>query len=302
MSDELELLNEDDLAQTLQSDCDIRAEEEVNGLVRTSTETTDTGPHNQYNHTITSMTPMSCNYTISDSHYQQIHPVVLYDNQTYSDSNKANADLFNNLEHQYWDTDSLLQMSSMTIPISSASQFYTQHQQEYHTSHNAGTHQAYPIAVAMMPSITVEENRRQTSSDKSILQPQIYQNKVENQNPSKSTPVISDIENATDLVDVKTSKRRRKRRRKHAATMPLDHWSASSWQESSCSPISINRALHNEIERRRRHRIAECCDALKKLVPGLSSKTDKATVLEQTVKFVRHSFDCPNKCNCEFVI
>lgn len=47
------------------------------------------------------------------------------------------------------------------------------------------------------------------------------------------------------------------------------------------------RESHNNIERRRRLRIKQCCDVLRTLVPGLSGKTDKASVLEQTVEFVR---------------
>lgn len=62
-----------------------------------------------------------------------------------------------------------------------------------------------------------------------------------------------------------------------------------------------NRELHNEIERRRRLRIKQCCDILRTLVPGLSDKTDKATVLEHTVKFVSHLAKCPTfRCDCEF--
>lgn len=65
------------------------------------------------------------------------------------------------------------------------------------------------------------------------------------------------------------------------------------------SQTPTNRELHNEIERRRRLRIKQCCDILRTLVPGLSEKTDKATVLEHTVKFVSHLSKCPAfKCKC----
>lgn len=67
------------------------------------------------------------------------------------------------------------------------------------------------------------------------------------------------------------------------------------------SPQPTNRELHNEIERRRRLRIKQCCDILRTLVPGLNDKTDKATVLEHTVKFVNHLVECPNsRCECEY--
>lgn len=67
------------------------------------------------------------------------------------------------------------------------------------------------------------------------------------------------------------------------------------------SQTPTNRELHNEIERRRRLRIKQCCDILRTLVPGLSEKTDKATVLEHTVKFVNHLSKCPTfECKCEF--
>lgn len=66
---------------------------------------------------------------------------------------------------------------------------------------------------------------------------------------------------------------------------------------------ATNREMHNEIERRRRLRIKYCCDILRGLVPGVNDKTDKATVLEHTVRFVRHLKRCPNfSCNCELNI
>lgn len=75
---------------------------------------------------------------------------------------------------------------------------------------------------------------------------------------------------------------------------------ASRSRRGSQSPVQSNRELHNEIERRRRLRIKQCCDVLRTLVPGLSDKTDKATVLEHTVKFVSHLVNCPGfKCNCD---
>lgn len=70
--------------------------------------------------------------------------------------------------------------------------------------------------------------------------------------------------------------------------------------DSQRQPEQTNRELHNEIERRRRLRIKQCCDILRTLVPGLSDKTDKATVLEHTVKFVNHLVKCPNfRCDCD---
>ena len=51
--------------------------------------------------------------------------------------------------------------------------------------------------------------------------------------------------------------------------------------------FGASRIQHNRIERRRRFRIKKCCDSLRTLVPGLSARTDKARVLEQTVEFVR---------------
>lgn len=63
--------------------------------------------------------------------------------------------------------------------------------------------------------------------------------------------------------------------------------------------VGTNREMHNEIERRRRSRIKHCCEVLRTLVPGLNDKTDKATVLEHTVKFVDHLANCPGcRCRC----
>jgi len=76
---------------------------------------------------------------------------------------------------------------------------------------------------------------------------------------------------------------------------------SANQRRGSDSPVPTNRELHNEIERRRRLRIKQCCEILRALVPGLNEKTDKATVLEATVRFINHLVGCPGyKCNCEF--
>ncbi|XP_076328998.1 uncharacterized protein LOC143235085 [Tachypleus tridentatus] len=48
------------------------------------------------------------------------------------------------------------------------------------------------------------------------------------------------------------------------------------------------RENHNEKERKRRGRIKNACQGLRSLVPGLSEKTDKATVFEFTVQYLLH--------------
>uniref|UniRef100_T1JIZ4 BHLH domain-containing protein n=1 Tax=Strigamia maritima TaxID=126957 RepID=T1JIZ4_STRMM len=48
------------------------------------------------------------------------------------------------------------------------------------------------------------------------------------------------------------------------------------------------RENHNEKERKRRSRIKNACSLLRDLVPGLSEKTDKATVFEYTVQYLLH--------------
>ncbi|KAL1430426.1 hypothetical protein MTO96_014878 [Rhipicephalus appendiculatus] len=48
------------------------------------------------------------------------------------------------------------------------------------------------------------------------------------------------------------------------------------------------RENHNEKERKRRTRIKNACQTLRSLVPGLSDKTDKATVFEFTVQYLLH--------------
>jgi len=62
-----------------------------------------------------------------------------------------------------------------------------------------------------------------------------------------------------------------------------------------------NKPGHNEKERRRRSRIAISCNILRTLIPGLTEKTDKATVFEHAVKYVQHLHSCPKviKCNCD---
>lgn len=56
---------------------------------------------------------------------------------------------------------------------------------------------------------------------------------------------------------------------------------------------------HNAVERQRRSRIKQCCDILRSLVPGLSDKADKATVLEWAVHYVNHLTDYHGfKCDC----
>lgn len=63
-------------------------------------------------------------------------------------------------------------------------------------------------------------------------------------------------------------------------------------------PSTESRNLHNHKERLRRSRMKCSCDALRALVPGISDKTDKATVLEHTVAFLFHLSKCEGvKCD-----
>ncbi|RWS08986.1 hypothetical protein B4U79_18949 [Dinothrombium tinctorium] len=63
-------------------------------------------------------------------------------------------------------------------------------------------------------------------------------------------------------------------------------------------PSQASRQSHNEKERRRRSRMKQSCDTLRSLVPGVSEKTDKATVLEQTVNYLLHLQRCVGvKCD-----
>ncbi|GFY59744.1 BHLH domain-containing protein [Trichonephila inaurata madagascariensis] len=52
-------------------------------------------------------------------------------------------------------------------------------------------------------------------------------------------------------------------------------------------PAMNERESHNEKERKRRSRVSDACSALRKLVPGLSDKTDKATVFEQAARYLK---------------
>ncbi|RWS26645.1 transcription factor NAI1-like protein [Leptotrombidium deliense] len=64
------------------------------------------------------------------------------------------------------------------------------------------------------------------------------------------------------------------------------------------TPSHASRQSHNEKERKRRSRMKHSCDMLRKLIPGVSEKTDKATVLEHTVKYLMHLQRCVSvKCN-----
>ncbi|KAF8786263.1 hypothetical protein HNY73_007999 [Argiope bruennichi] len=58
-------------------------------------------------------------------------------------------------------------------------------------------------------------------------------------------------------------------------------------------PTMNERESHNEKERKRRSRVSDACSALRKMIPGMSEKTDKATVFEQAaryLKFLRDKF------------
>lgn len=286
-NEELNLMNQDDEIETLRYQIETGSEDPKSDSSNVPTEEIVSDCLG----TIAPVTSIPCTYTIGDSNYQPLHTMMFYDNQNHNVHNQPHPHLYSGNEHPYWDTDHFVQMSSMTVPISDSSQYFTQ-QHQIHPN-RIETHQSPHMSVAILPPNQFEENQDQQNADRHN-----NDSKSLNQTFSRSSPVMSDIENANDLVESQTCKRKRRRRRKRSTTTLLEHWSASSWRESSSSPTLVNRALHNEIERRRRHRIKECCDALKELVPGLSDKTDKATVLEQTVRFVKHSFDCPNKCTC----
>lgn len=299
MDDDLGLIQTDDENHLAPND-DIRHEKHKSDQV-TPIETSETKIHNDYIETLLAPvdSSMPCTYTTCEgSQYQPLHPMMFYDNsaQNHIQTSQNQQHLFGSSTQHYWDSEQYLQMPPMAIPMThDGSQYLTQ-------NHRAGGHN-YPIAVAL-PATALDEDHM--AYDKRYGQNFVLHDSGttlnQSVNNSKNTAIASDIENANDSGERRLVKRRRRRRRKRTTVIPFEHWSPSSWQDSSGSPTSINRALHNEIERRRRHRITECCDALKELVPGLSDKTDKATVLEQTVKYVKHIFDCPNKCNCEFVV
>lgn len=64
------------------------------------------------------------------------------------------------------------------------------------------------------------------------------------------------------------------------------------------NPSAQSRRSHNETERRRRCRMKKCCEILRKIVPGLEDKTDKAKVLEYTVSYLQHLVKCcQNQCD-----
>ena len=58
------------------------------------------------------------------------------------------------------------------------------------------------------------------------------------------------------------------------------------------TPSFASRQSHNEKERQRRSRMKFSCDMLRSLVPGVTEKTDKATVLEYTVQYLLHLQQC----------
>lgn len=58
------------------------------------------------------------------------------------------------------------------------------------------------------------------------------------------------------------------------------------------TPSFASRQSHNEKERQRRSRMKFSCDMLRSLVPGVTEKTDKATVLEHTVQYLLHLQQC----------
>ncbi|XP_054719531.1 uncharacterized protein LOC129229273 isoform X2 [Uloborus diversus] len=49
-----------------------------------------------------------------------------------------------------------------------------------------------------------------------------------------------------------------------------------------------DRESHNEKERKRRSRVAEACSTLRHLIPGISEKTDKATVFEAAARYLQY--------------
>lgn len=129
---------------------------------------------------------------------------------------------------------------------------------------------------------------------------------------------LTDEQETKQLVGRSFVRRRRKRRTKRRRP-PLaspDHEittsAASSQHDSNCGnsatttptegPTTSSKEMHNEIERRRRLRIKRCCELLKTMIPNLSRKLDKASILEQTVRYVRHLTGCPqNRCVCLLV-
>ncbi|BFZ03938.1 hypothetical protein BsWGS_06977 [Bradybaena similaris] len=82
--------------------------------------------------------------------------------------------------------------------------------------------------------------------------------------------------------------------------MPMLTNSPLSFHEASVGPI---RESHNLKERRRRARIKDACNLMRQLVPGMSHRTDKATVFEFSARYIHFlkSFVGSNK-DKEFLV
>lgn len=63
-------------------------------------------------------------------------------------------------------------------------------------------------------------------------------------------------------------------------------------ERQSYKPSPESREMHNKKERQRRLRMKSSLDCLREIVPGMSPKTDKATVLEATVEYVVYLYEC----------
>lgn len=228
-------------------------------------------------------------YSIYEPNYQQMHPLIYYE-----DPISHNHHILSSAVSQFWDQEHYVHMPMIPFGDTSSGTCSAAMQMNSHPHHNnlnslrsADDEDEDALRVDGCAEVGANEEREgedeQSEEDKKGV---VDGNEIENdEEEDESDRTNNDSDNRTNSGNLDNC---------NPIIIKLEPSDCFSTQQT-------NREMHNEIERRRRLRIKQCCDILRNLVPGLSDKTDKATVLEHTVKYVNHLSECPNfNCTCDF--
>lgn len=212
-------------------------------------------------------------YSIYEPHYQPMHPLIYYEEAQpiHTHHHAHSHHMLGPASSQHWEPEGYIAQMPM-IPFDETS---------------TRVYSTPPTGVLVS---TVADNHQDY-----LRYSQISELEISDTNETKPKAANNEMDTDGERLVSCSSKSSG-----HELNGPESDDRLAAEAETSRRPEQTNRELHNEIERRRRLRIKQCCDVLRTLVPGLNDKTDKATVLEHTVKFVNHLVQCPKfKCDCE---
>lgn len=244
-------------------------------------------------------------YSLYEPNYQQMHPLIYYEDPSHNHHllGSAVSQLWTDQEHYVYTFGDSSGGTCSTVGMQMNGPHH--HHHHHHHQSNAVHLDGTLIAdIVESPGEHQDYNGAHTIERCRCREEEVDEDERQEENPERGE--LEEDEEECETEEVRAGQIARQQ-----VADSIDNFNSNSTdfanqlvniktEQSDSSSQQTNKEIHNEIERRRRFRIKQCCDVLRNLVPGLSDKTDKATVLEHTVKYVKHLSACPNfTCECE---